>query len=399
MNPQTYAQMLQLQQQKGAPLTSQGQAPMQQQAPAEAPRYDLNNPLSEGSMAAVNAARESMKGKSGKKPSIFHNVLNGILGTVKNAGLAKLRGSNIGAERQLGHFYKTQEEEEAQKAQENEKILQFLQTNEIMKQKQANEIAMQNHKAAQLSEQRRHHDMQSRHQGAHSDYYRAMAEKARTGGYGEQEGLPEGAVPYSQMTSQEKSKMTTSLLDRINRPKEDLKVLKKLDRINEISHQNPHLATSLAMILTPQHYEGSAFDTLRIKLNDALGGKQGKKDRALLEEAEKIYGDLVIKKVHGLAGQRANMFLEKQMKKSNPHSGLTPDAAQAIRDSMKLEYDENLPEARIARKAYSGRYGIPEREHEYKEPKEAVQQKAFQDVSSLSNEEKDALSRKMGLIK
>lgn len=388
--------MLELQQQKGAPLTSQGQAPIQQQAPAGASRYDSSNPLSEGSMAAVNAARKSMSGTANKKRGFIEDMFR----MMQMAGVSGLRGSRTPSAQAFGNMLKTPDEEdehlrvqEAARTAENFKMMQFLQANENMRQKHS-------HSQAILNEQRRHHDMQSKHQGAHSDYYRAMAEKARAG-MGDFVGgdLPEGAVPYSKMTPKERSDTSKNLLDRINRPKEDLKVLKKLDRINEISHQNPHLATSLAMILTPQHYEGGAFDTLRIKLNDALGGKQGKKDRALLEEAEKIYGDLVIKKVHGLAGQRANMFLEKQMKKSNPHSGLTPDAAQAIRDSMKLEYDENLPEARIARKAYSGRYGIPEREHEYKEPKEAVQQKAFQDVSSLSNEEKDALSRKMGLIK
>lgn len=350
MNPQTYAQMLQLQQQKGAPLTSQGQAPMQQQAPAEAPRYDLNNPLSEGSMAAVNAARESMKGKSGKKPSIFHNVLNGILGTVKNAGLAKLRGSNIGAERQLGHFYKTQEEEEAQKAQENEKILQFLQTNEIMKQKQANEIAMQNHKAAQLSEQRRHHDMQSRHQGAHSDYYRAMAEKARAGGYGEQEVLPEWGYSFKGMSPSERNLARKDMLERVHKPNEMKKARETLKEMQVIAGKFPHLSKSFAAVLSPEDSGGIANTVKRWAMNQ--------EDTDAIAKFKKLRSDLVIHNTKALGATRANMFLEKTIKEASPDYGMTPEVVDYMGKHFdKVYYEPAMEDSKNVRRAIKGGFG------------------------------------------
>ncbi len=380
MNPQTYTQMLALQQQNGSPMTSA--PPQAQQAPAPAvPKYNSGNPLKEGATSAIDAIRKSIGGKGG--------ILNSLAGFAQNLGIANLRSSRTMAGQSMGHSLRTTDEQEAIQAAKDAEMMKFLQANEKIKQHQANQIAMQNHRNAQmdhrnaqLQEQRRHHNMmENRPRGGG----RSGAESS--GDFGP---IPEGAVRYSDMTKADQSAMTKSLLQRMSRPNEDRKVLKKLDRVNEIVHKHPHLATSIAIALVPHNYEGGMWDTLRIKANDAIGGK---KDRALLEEVEKIRGDLVLNKVHGLAGQRANMFLEKQMSKSNPHAGLTKEAAKAIRDNFKkFEHDENLLESKRARKAYSGRYGIPERElEEYEEPvisgMSGAQGTSGSPVSGLSDEE------------
>lgn len=371
MNPQTYAQMLELQQQKGAPLTSQGQAPMQQQAPAGAQRYDSSNPLSEGSMAAVNAARQSMSGAAPKKKGFIDSMLR----MVEMGAIAKLRGSRELAAQNLGNMIKTPDEadeamraQEAARAAENFKMMQFLQSNEHMRQQHS-------HKQSMLNEQRRHHDMQSRHQGAHSDYYRAMSEKARREGMADfgSKDLPPGAIPYAGRTSADKSGFTKEMRERANKPNRDIKVLRTLDKMSDIVDKYPDLSTSVSAAMFPGKYEGGVLNTA------ALSSMPHEK-RVALEKLNKLSNDLVLKQVHGLGGQRASIFLEKIMQASNPHSGLTPEAIRAIRDNFKEDYDESLTDSKVVRKALQGNYYVPMMEPDYSENKE-------NDLSNLSDEE------------
>lgn len=375
MNPQTYTQMLALQQQKGAPITSQGQAPMQQAAP-RVPRYDANNPLSEGSMAAVNAARNSLSGATPRKKGLLHD----LIGMARSANITGLRESNVAAARGLGNFFKTPEEEEerlraqeAARTAENLKLMEFLQANEHMKQQHA-------HKQAMLEEQKRHHNMMASTQGAHADYYRALTEKTRREGIGDlgSKDLPPGAIPYAGRTAADKSGFTKEMRERANKPNREIKVLRTLDKMSEIVDKYPDLSTSVSAAMFPGKYQGGVIDTAALKY-------MPHEKRVALEKLNKLSNDLVLKQVHGLGGQRASIFLEKIMQASNPHSGLTPEAIRAIRDNFKEDYDESLLDSKAARKGLQGNYYVPMMEPEYSDLTEP--EISTGDVTKLSDEE------------
>ncbi len=392
MSLQTFMQLLGLQSQVGAPPSHQGmpsapQGAPQQQMPPVVPVYNSSNPLSQGSMAAINASTQSMGGRK-------TGIVPGLLDLAENLSISHLRSSDRAQAQALGNHFRTPQERDAAQESKNMQMMKFMQANEKMKEEQA-------YKNAMLEEKRRSNDIHGKTQGAHADYYRAMAGKTR----GESQvneknerlqSIAPGAISYSGRTAAERSAFTKELRERANKPASEIKVLNSLDKINKIVSDYPDLSTSAAAAMFPGKYEGGVIDTAKLNA-------MPREKRIALEKLTKLSNDLVLKQIHGLGGQRASIFLEKIMQSSNPHYGLTPEAISAIRDNFKEDYDKNLADSKMARKALHGNYYVPMMEPEYVEAwnEDASQNSASSgapDLSKMSNEEKIELSRKLGII-
>jgi hypothetical protein len=368
-----------LQQTQQNPQLGATQMPQQMQQDSPNAGYENINPITQGSIAGINAARESLSTQ--KEPMGFGKQLGNALSQgLQNVGVGLLRGDSHPVLQQIGSAMQTPQERMKQ---------QYEQNMQLVAQMEASKRAQQHweHSQAVLAEQKRQHDMMAPQHEAHTNYYNMMSEKAKKDMMKEEqieqetEKLNEehpGAISYKGRTAAERSAFTKELRERANKPSTEIKVLNTLDKINEIVKDYPDLSKSASAAMFPGKYKGGIADTVKLRLMDH-------KKRVALEKLTKLSNDLVIKQVHGLGGQRASIFLERIMQASNPHHGLTPEAIEAIRDNFKEEYDKSFEDGKMARKALHGNYYVPMMEPEY--GKKAQDALKTPDISSMSNEE------------
>jgi hypothetical protein len=372
MNPQTYAQMLALQQQQGQPLTSQGQGP-QSNAPI-VPRYDSQNPLSEGSMQAVNAARQSMGGR--KK-----GMLSGLLDVANQFSINSLRGSDTAAGRALGHSFRTPDEKAEEESQKNYKMMQFLaaqnQANQEQDYRQQKMMQENAYRQQGLSERMRHNRALESQYGERlrmSGDRNSKEEKGLMDMEILQSEIPD-AVPFSAMTAQERSLASKNLKSRINAPKHSGHSLEILDEIVKITQDHPSLAGSFTTLLAKQPVSERFF--------------MDNKERTALNKFRTLTRQLALSNVEkGVGNARMGVFLEKLISEAKPDPNMTPDAIKYLRDQARELHKETIIDSKIAKKANSGikgigRYDVPEYYEEYKEPS----QNPVSNMSKMSDEE------------
>lgn len=296
------------------------------------------DPLSAGASKAVSQVRESLGAKSQNNARPFVEALG-------NLGTELLRTSDIenGVSPREGGF-NPYAEQDAQLAQ-NMKIMQFLARQEEAR--KLHELRQQ-----QLAEQTRHH-MVNETLGPNKE---ALTERAIAD---LQQKVP-GAIPMSTLPVGARTDAYKELRQRANSPSKRYAIVKTLNEMVKIANDYPDLSTSYAAAIFPEKYEGGILDTSRLKA-------MPKEKRIALERFNKLSNDLVIKQVHGLGGQRASIFLERIMKASNPHYGLTPEAIAAIRDSQQEEYDFEEADSKVAKGALAGQYYTPYLEPESQE--------------------------------
>ena len=253
---------------------------------------------------------------------------------------------------QMGNFQTTFDKNP--EVEQNLSILKYLEDQKIAK----SEIER---KMQELQEHSRHNQAM---EGIQSSHYAALAARALQPTREERDELAIanlqkkvlGAVPLSTLSAGARTDAHKELRARSNAATKMYPVISTLDKMVQITKKYPELSTSVAAAMFPSEYKGNVIDTAKLAGMD-------KNKRVALEKLNKLANDLVIKQVHGLGNQRASIFLEKIMKASNPHYGLTPEAIQSIRDNQKEEYDYTVADSEVAKAALAGGYYLPYMEH------------------------------------
>lgn len=342
-----------------------GQEPHETQGPApqapDVPRgtHEHFDPLSEGASKAIHQVRKNI---GYKKPSNMRPLVE-LLGNLGNAGL---RSSESLMAQELGQQgFNPYAAEEARAAQ-NMQIMQFLakqeearKIHEFKQQEMAQYQALQQQK---LAEEQRYHKayeaIDSRK--ALKPDKEAVTEQAI---HDLQQKVP-GAIPMSALPVGARTDAYKELRMRANRPAKRYPVIKTLSEMVKISKDYPDLSTSYAAAMFPENYKGGILNTAQLKA-------MPKEKRIALERFNKLSNDLLVKQVHGLGSQRASIFLERIMKASNPHYGLTPEAIQSILDTQKEDYDYEVSDSKLSKGAIGGVYYVPETEPDVKELEQA----------------------------
>jgi hypothetical protein len=300
------------------------------------------DPLSAGASKAIHQVRKNV----GHPKSSFMRPFVELLG---NIGTAGLRSSDSLMAQELGkqefNPYAAHDAEVAQ----NMQIMQFL-----AQQEQARKIHELHQQ--QLAETQRYHMANEAlyAQKALAPDKEALTEQAIAN---LQKKIP-GAIPMSALPVGARTDAYKELRMRANKPAKLYPIQRTLDEMVKIADANPDLSTSFAAAVFPEHYKGGILNTAQLK-------SMPKEKRIAMERFNKLSNDLVVKQVHGLGSQRASIFLERIMKASNPHYGLTPEAIRAIRDAQKQDYDEAVADSKVTKAAISGVYYVPEMEPEH----------------------------------
>lgn len=348
VNPNDYLNLIELENMQNAgtppataapapPGVSQQKALQQIAAAGGGPsfnQYDSVDPIRRGALEAADSAlavREKMVNHYNKqRTASAGNFLNDL---VQNLSVAYMRTQHPHAAQGMHTPYENV-------------ISEADKVTELLKDMERTRLAQLQH-----DEIVRQHDEQIRHNRAQEEYmkpyYAAQTHKFKKEELEElknlklQEKYPQ-AKTFSSMPKGSVNDAMKELRTRANKPTAERAVLKTLNDMKTIVDKHPDLSTSFAAMIMPSENENLRTSALRKSFVN-------KKDRIALEELEKLSASLVGKETRNLGATRGNQFLEKMMKASNPHAGLTPEAVTRIRDDFKREHEYSLRDAELAR--------------------------------------------------
>lgn len=320
MNTDQYLNLLQMQQ--GGQQMQPGGQQMQQAAP---PTLSQFSPIGSGASQAIESVRNSMGYAPTNGPP--QGMLGGLMSGLNNLAVGMVRGDPHPQIQSMGKNMRTHQEVQDMQNEENMKIMGFLQ-------QAAENRKQQEHQQAQLEEQRRYHDLQSKHwtnmEGKESameaKYNREMRKELQKEQRHEE---LQKTDPGAQYTSDMPQADRTLAVKRQDKALEAMPYVKKsihkIETLEKLIRDNPGIISSnWSRVKTDK--DG------KLTIKGALFSKD--KDTAALARFANEINNLKLDAAKGL-GARNTVFLDKLIAGGMPGVGMPDKEMLEVFGDMK----------------------------------------------------------------
>ena len=309
------------------------------------------NPISSGSLAAINSVKQSLgMDEDEKRRALGLGIMAFSSGLAKPGYGQGVAGTLNAINSSMNPAINAYLGEQQRVEQQNANILKMAMDAE-------NENKRRDFQERQFEEMKRHHNITA-------DKYRKESQALRDW-ESTQEEHP-GAIPYSSMSKNDQAFYTKQDEQRLNAPISFKKAVNILDEMTDIVEKNPNLSTSWTSWLGGESVPAKVFSN--------------PKDRIANEKMNMLSNQLVLMKAEaGVGGAKVGQFIEQIMAKSKPNAGLTKETIKYSRDLARhelkeLEEDRNLVKKGRMGKKGIGRIHIPAEYAPYEEPQQPSNQ-------------------------
>jgi len=165
---------------------------------------------------------------------------------------------------------------------------------------------------------------------------------------------PANAVPLASLPKNVQLTYHKDMLEKANKGKFYNNVISTLDEMQKLSDEYPDLDTDFNQIfLDPENAKTkSAIALSKVGMSD-------KKSRAAIEKWTKLTSNLVTSKISGMSGKAVTDIMKKNIMEGVPRFGLTKEARDYNIKELRDEIEPKLEESRWSAKGIAGGYYVP----------------------------------------
>lgn len=339
---QLMQQMLNQQQANPQPVGGMPEESQMQPMISDSPR----NPIGEGSMAAMEAAKRSLQmNENENKRALGRAMMHFFSG--KNlpepgAGLA----GNLGAIN--ASFLPAMETYDAERSRIEQQNYALMQQEEEQRRHAAREQEeLRRHQAAEEQrmieheEMKRVHDAQIEH---HHATIRHLAEKDQLENRWKEveKDLEPGVEPIAKYEDHPSmwnfiNKDIESTVEQGNYARDGMSII---SRLKQVMKESPHIYNKMDYILLNKYNQDPGFWT-----QQAINLKVPKKDMANFQEAAKLTADLFALEAKSVPARGINMFMEKQLRQKVPDIKMAPGAFNKVADRAYKKFESTYKNA------------------------------------------------------